>query len=281
MIMQTCIVPSTPRLGITVSGTGPLVIFIHGMGGDRSTWHKQIDALQHAYTAVSVDLRGYGDSGDPLEPLNFKQDFTDDLVAVMDYFGVSKAHLVGLSMGGRVARTAALRVPQRVASVTLANTSPGFDHLTPEQLDDFVAARTQTLASGVFPPDFGRQQANAMVGPNASVEAIRIAATAMGRLRLRNYLEVLKASTLQDRGDKLENIACPVLVITSDHDPVYPASVTGQLRARIPGAHSVCLRDAGHLGNLEQPEAFNAALLAFLGGLPPEAAATLPASENN
>lgn len=279
-MMQMHIVPSMPRLGITVSGTGPLVIFIHGMGGDRSTWHKQIDALRHAYTAVSVDLRGYGDSGDPIKPLNFKQDFTDDLAAVMDYFGVPKAHLVGLSMGGRVARTAALRMPQRVASVTLANTSPGFDHLTPEQLDEFVTARAQTLASGAFPPDFGWQQASAMVGPNASAEAIHIAATAMARLRLRNYLEVLKASTLQDRGDRLEDIACPVLIITSDHDPVYPASVTGQLRARIPRAHSALLCDAGHLGNLEQPEAFNAALLAFLAGLPPEAAAALPADES-
>lgn len=279
--MQTQIIPSTPRLGITAAGSGPLVIFIHGMGGDRSTWHKQIEALQHAFTAVSVDLRGYGDSGDPLEPLNFKRDFTNDLIAVMDYFGAPRAHLVGLSMGGRVARTAALRAPHRVASVTLANTSPGFDHLVPEQLDAFVAARSRTLESGDFPPDFGQQQASAMVGPNASLESIHTAATAMRRLRLRNYLEVLKASTLQDRGDKLEDITCPALIITSDHDPVYPDSITKQLQARIAGAHTACIRNAGHLSNLEQPEAFNKALLEFLCSLPSEASAIQPTGDNN
>ncbi|MGQ3004508.1 MAG: alpha/beta fold hydrolase, partial [Hydrogenophaga sp.] len=81
---------------------------------------------------------------------------------------------------------------------------------------------------------------------------------------LKNYLAVLVASTRQDRGDRLEQIACPTLVITSDQDRVYPEPVTRQLLARIPGVAHARIERAGHLSNLEQPEAFNRALLAFL-----------------
>ena len=81
--MQNLIIPSSPRLAITVAGQGPLVIMVHGLGGDRSSWRQQIAALQDRYTAVSVDLRGYGDSDDPPGPIQFKQDFCADMVAVM------------------------------------------------------------------------------------------------------------------------------------------------------------------------------------------------------
>lgn len=273
--MQHMILKSPP-LGISFAGVGPLVILVHGMGGDRTTWFTQIEALSKQFTAVSVDLRGYGDSGDPPHALDFKRDFTADLLAVMDAFGVDRAHLVGLSMGGRVVRAACLLAPQRVASVTLANTSPGFDHMNQEQLQAFIDARSKVLTGDQFPPSFGLDQAKAMMAENASMEALQLAAAAMGRLRLRNYLEVLQASTLQDRGDRLEDIACPVHIITSDQDRVYPEVVSRQMLARIPHASLTRISGAGHLANIEQPQAFNVALLTFLHDLPPEACAGSP-----
>lgn len=274
--MQHAILKSSPPLGISFDGAGPLVILVHGMGGDRTTWHSQIEALSKEFTAVSVDLRGYGDSGDPPHALDFKRDFTADLLAVMDAFGADRAHLVGLSMGGRVVRTACLLAPQRVASVTLANTSPGFDHMNEEQLQAFIDARSKVLTGDQVPPSFGLDQAKAMMAENASTEALQLAAAAMGRLRLQNYLEVLKASTLQDRGDHLEDIACPVHIITSDQDRLYPEAVSRQMKARIPHARLTRISGAGHLGNIEQPQAFNMALLAFLHALPSEARADSP-----
>lgn len=264
------IIPSSPHIAISVAGQGPLVIFVHGLGGDRSTWTHQLDALQHKYTAVSVDLRGYGDSEDPPLPIQFKVDFCADLLAVIDHFNAPRAHLVGLSMGGRVCRTTALQAPDRVASLTLANTSPGFDHMTPTQLDAFVEARSGTLEQNGLPADFGKQQALAMMAPGAPLSAINAMAQAVDRLRVPNYLGTLRASTLQDRGDRLEDITCPVLLITSDHDTVYPASVASEMRQRLPHALHTEIVQAGHISNLEQPDAFNAALLRFLDALPRE-----------
>lgn len=269
--MQNLIIPSSPRLAITVAGQGPLVIMVHGLGGDRSSWRQQIAALQDRYTAVSVDLRGYGDSDDPPGPIQFKQDFCADLVAVMDYFHAPRAHLVGLSMGGRVARTTALQVPERVASLTLANTSPGFDHLEPAQLEAFVTARSSAIINHQLPPGFGHRQALGMMAPGTPESILQTMAQAVDRLRVDNYLNTLRASTLHDRGDRLEDIACPVLLITSDLDTVYPATLTESMLARIPQATLTRISGAGHISNLEQPEAFNRALIEFLDALPREA----------
>ena len=103
--MDTIIIgPHAPRLAVSVAGQGPLVLMVHGMGGDRTTWHAQIAALQPHFTAASVDLRGYGDSGDIDGPLDFHRDFGDDVLTVLDHFNAPRAHLVGLSMGSRVVR---------------------------------------------------------------------------------------------------------------------------------------------------------------------------------
>lgn len=263
--MDTIIIgPHAPRLAVSVAGQGPLVLMVHGMGGDRTTWHAQIEALQPHFTAASVDLRGYGDSGDIDGPLDFHRDFGDDLLTVLDHFNAPRAHLVGLSMGSRVVRSLALRHPERVASLVLANGSPGFDAMTAEDVERFIADRSAGFAGGRVPASFGMDQARAMCAPGTAPEALRIAADAMQRIRLANYLAVLEASTRQDRGDPLERIACPTLVISSDQDRVYPDQVTQQLVDRIPGAVHARIEHAGHLSNLEQPEAFNRAVLDFL-----------------
>ncbi|WP_382322538.1 alpha/beta fold hydrolase [Hydrogenophaga sp. UC242_53] len=257
--------PPSPHLAVSVAGQGPLVLMVHGMGGDRHTWRAQMKALaQQGFTAASVDLRGYGGSGDIEGALDFHRDFGADLLAVLDHFQVPRAHLVGLSMGSRVARSLALRHPERVASLVLADSSPGFDAMGADEVDRFIAERSAAFQGGQVPASFGMDQARAMCAPDAAPEALRSAAEAMQRIRLKNYLAVLVASTRQDRGDRLEQIACPTLVITSDQDRVYPEPVTRQLLARIPGVAHARIERAGHLSNLEQPEAFNRALLAFL-----------------
>lgn len=270
-MIRTERLPGPTPLAISVAGRGPLVILVHGMGGDRTTWHAQIETLSERYTAASVDLRGYGDSADPVQPLDFKRDFTADVVAVMDHFAVQRAHLVGLSMGGRVVRTACLREPQRVASLTLANTSPGFDAMSAEEMQRFIAERSQSLSAGILPEDFGIRQARQMMASGTDPALIAEAARPMQRLRVANYLQVLAASTLQDRGDRLEDIACPTLLITSDQDRVYPDTIATQMRSRVPTARHVRIAGAGHLSNVEQPQSFNRALRGFLDALPPEA----------
>lgn len=131
--MKTVLVGPAPRIALSVAGSGPLVVLLHGIGGHRRHWDDQLAAFGAHFTAAAWDARGYGDSDDYDGALAFS-DFSADLLRVLDFFGAARAHLVGLSLGGRIARDFALRHPERVATLVLANTTAGFDTLTPEEV---------------------------------------------------------------------------------------------------------------------------------------------------
>jgi 3-oxoadipate enol-lactonase len=238
---------------VSVAGSGPLIVFLHGIGGDRTHWTAQLEFFSRSYKAAAWDARGYGDSEDCDGPLRF-DDFTADLARVLDFFGEARAHIVGLSMGGRIARNFALEHPQRVLTLTLANTSPGFDALSPAQVEKFVEERRNRTA----------RSAQELLGSRAHPGASAALAASFARLRREAYLRTLEASVSQDRAAPLEEIAAPTLVVTGDEDRVYPQELALRMTRRIPGAELLVLEGCGHLSNLEQPGAFNAALLDFL-----------------
>ena len=90
---------------------GELLLFLHGIGNNRTSWHLQLPHFASHFTAAAWDARGYGDSDDYEGPLDFHS-YGDDVVRVLDHFGVKRAHIVGLSMGGRIAMDLAARYPQ-------------------------------------------------------------------------------------------------------------------------------------------------------------------------
>lgn len=181
-------------------------------------------------------------------------DFVDDVLRVLDFFGEERAHLVGLSMGGRIAREAALRHPERLLSLTLANTSPGFDALSPEQVRRFAEERQNRTPESM----------RTLLGSRADPGAYEALVKAFQALRKPSYLKTLEASVAQDRAAPLERIRVPTLVITGTEDPVYPTPIPQNMARRIPGAKLVALEGCGHLSNLEQPERFNRVLMEFL-----------------
>src|SRR5689334_10286931 len=132
----TAFIAGVPRLALDSTGRGELLVFVHGIGGNRHQWRQQLVAFAPEFLACAVDVRGYGDSDAYQGTLRFAT-LVDDLQRVIDFFGRRPAHLVGHSMGGRIARNFALAYPQRVASLVLANSSPGFDALTAEQAKAF------------------------------------------------------------------------------------------------------------------------------------------------
>jgi 3-oxoadipate enol-lactonase len=261
--VSTVFVGPAPRIALSVAGSGPLVVLLHGIGGHRQHWDDQLAALAAHFTAAAWDARGYGDSDDYDGPLAFA-DFSADLARVLDFFGAPRAHLVGLSLGGRIARDFALRHPARVATLVLANTSAGFDTLSPEQVEAFIASRRGPLESGRTPRELAPELARNLISASAVRGAHERLLASMAALRPGSYLKTIEASTREDRGARIEAIAAPTLVVTSDEDRLYPAALAEQMARRIPGARLAVVRGAGHLSNLEQPEAFNAAVLPFL-----------------
>jgi 3-oxoadipate enol-lactonase len=181
-------------------------------------------------------------------------DFVTDVIRVLDFFEVEKAHLVGLSMGGRIARDVALRHPGRLLSLTLANTSPGFAALSPEQVRRFAEERRNRTPESM----------KALLGSRADAAAYEALLKSFHALHRESYLKTLEASVSQDRAAPVENIRVRTLVITGTEDRVYPAPIAQDMARRIPGAKLVELEGCGHLSNLEQPERFNRVLMEFL-----------------
>jgi 3-oxoadipate enol-lactonase len=236
-----------------VGGRGRLVLFLHGIGGNRNHWKQQLNFFSRYFKAAAWDARGYGDSEDYQGPLQF-EDFSADLLRVVDYFKEEKAHLVGLSMGGRIARNFALKHPGRVRSLTLANTSPGFDALRADEVLKFVEERRNRTPESL----------KRLLGRRARPGAHEALLASFHALRNESYRKTLEASVEQDRAAPLEKLAVPTLVIAGDEDRLYPIDLVQKMAQRIRGAELVVLEQCGHLSNLEQPERFNEVLLDFI-----------------
>ena len=244
-------------------GSGPVVIFMHGIGGNRSNWDEQQRALSNNYCTIAWDARGYGDSDDPVETLKFS-DFADDLNALLDHIKVNRAHLVGLSMGGYIAQDFYGRYPERVATLTLADTSQGFGTADEAARQDFLARRLAPLESGLTPADIAPKMIEVLAGPKATQEMRQRLIDSVSAVRTGAYIQALKATVTTDFSKVLPGIEAPTLIIVGSEDKVLPPEESRILADVIPGAELSTIEHAGHLSNIEFPDRFNTILREFL-----------------
>jgi 3-oxoadipate enol-lactonase len=254
-MMDTVFVHPSPRLAVSYAGEGPLVLFLHGIRGNRKNWNAQIEALsREGFKAAAWDARGYGDSEDYAGALNFRDHFVGDVLRVAEHFGASKFHLVGLSMGGRIARNVGIYYPDRLHSLTVVNANPGFNSMSSEDVRRFVTERKTRTPESI----------RKLLGPNPRQGAYEELVESIDMIRDESYRKTLEASVAQDRDAPIENIRVPTLILTGEEDQVYPPHLARGMAKRIPGAELAMMKGAGHLANLEQPEEFNRILLDFL-----------------
>jgi len=246
-----------------IAGSGPLVVFLHGIGGNRSNWEGQIAYFAARFCAVAWDARGYGASEDPPQTLKFS-DYTDDLVRLLDHLGGQRGHLVGLSMGGMILQDFYGRYADRVATLALVDTSVGFGSVSEEVRRDFLARRLDPLERGLMPADIAPGVVEVLMAKSATAVARQRMRTSIEALRVAPYKQALHAIITTDFRAILPHINVPTLVIVGDEDVVTPPPEAEFLARNIPGAKLVTIPGAGHLTNIEKPEAFNAALEAFL-----------------
>ncbi len=252
-----------PRIAVEHAGTGELVIFLHGIGGNRRNWEDQVQSFSAHYHAVAWDARGYGDSDDYEGPLDFRS-YADDVVRVLDHFGAKRAHIVGLSMGGRIAMDLVARHGSRVGTLTLCDTHKGFADFSDEKKKAFIASRKEPLLAGKEPKDIAEPVARTLVGPNATPEAFNRLVDSMTRLHKESYIKSIEASVMMDVRSDLGAIAVPTHVVVGSEDRLTTVDMAKGLAAEIPGAELSVIDDAGHLANIEKPAEFDAVVLAFL-----------------
>jgi 3-oxoadipate enol-lactonase / 4-carboxymuconolactone decarboxylase len=235
----------------------PSLLLSHSLGCDHSMWAPQMPDLLRHFQVLRYDTRGHGASSVPAGDCTLDQ-LGQDALALADKLGLPKFVFCGLSMGGAVGQWLAIKTPQRLTALVLANTSPKFG--TPDTWD---ARRKAVLEGGMqavvdavmqrfFSPD---KQESAWA---QSTRAVLLGTDPKG------YAACCAALRDADTRASLSKISIPALVIGSDKDPSTPWEAHGAILARdIPGAQAVRLQTA-HLSNLEQPRAFTTAILDFL-----------------
>lgn len=240
----------------------PWLVFSHSLACDHTMWEPQVAEFARPFNVLRFDTRGHGASSAPAGEYTLEQ-LADDLKGLLDALGIQRCHYVGLSMGGMIGQVAALRFPLRFASLTLADTTSRY----PEQMrgvwDERIAAvRTAQGMSAIVPATLERwftaqfrQRRPEVVARIAE----RIRATPVA-----GYIGCAHAISRINLTARLDAIACPVLVIVGEEDRGTPPSMAEEIVQAIPGARLERIAEAAHLANLEQPEAFNAALRGFL-----------------
>ncbi len=262
-VWTTAFVPGAPRIAYDHCGSGELVVFLHGIGGNRTNWHDQLPSFGEHFHAVSWDGRGYGDSDDYEGPLNFAH-FADDLIRLIDHLAVDRAHLVGLSMGGVIALDCVGRFPDRVATLTLCDSLPGFSHLTPEQRREFIRLRQEPLLAGKEPRDIAPIVAKTLISKAPRPGCFDRLVESISALHKDSYIKTVSGSVNYDRPPNLESITVPTLIVVGDEDALTPPATSRAMAQRIKGSEMVVIERAGHLSNIEQPEAFNRIVIEFL-----------------
>jgi 3-oxoadipate enol-lactonase len=252
-------------LAYTDQGSGTPVVFLHAFPFTRAMWEPQL-ALADRYRVITVDLRGHGESDAPA--WRYTMDlFAADVIALLDHLKIRQAVFVGLSMGGYLIFSLVRQYPDRVLGLVLADTRAEAD--TPErrtwrfQLAQRAAKEgAKAVADDMFPKLLapGTYQQKPAVAER--VKRLVLSAPVSGI--------VGDLMAIEDRPDSvalLKSIACPTLVLVGEQDALTSVEENKRIAEAIPGARFQVIPDAGHMSNLEQPEAFNAALRRFLEGL--------------
>ena len=262
--IRTRHIPGTPGLAVDEAGSGELVLFMHGIGGNRTNWTRQVQKFGEHFLAVAWDARGYNGSEDYDGELDFS-DFARDILRLLKFYGRRKLHLVGLSMGGRIAQDFYALYPQHVATLTIVASFTGFQNFSEADRQKFLGSRLKPLVEeGKEPRDIAPIVARSLSSPNATEEQYQRLVASMAALHKGSYIKALKATTLYNRTAELDKIAVPTLLVFGEADTLTTADMGRQMHARIKGAKLVVVPKSGHLVNLEQPDAFEAALEPFL-----------------
>lgn len=249
-------------------GIGQPVLFLHAFPLNKSMWSGEMKTLlaQERYRLVSLDWRGFGES-DITADVSTMETFADDVAGLMDMLGMQDAVLCGLSMGGYATFAFLRKYPQRVKGLILADTRPGADTAEAKANRENVARiaeeqGTEAIADVQVPKLLSAYTLQHHPEVEARVRQMIAAATPQGIAAASRGMALRADST-----DLLASIICPTLVIVGQQDGLTPPEVARDYAAQIPDAQLVVISDAGHLSNLEQPEAFVQAVSNFLQGI--------------
>ncbi|MEU9361006.1 alpha/beta fold hydrolase [Streptomyces sp. NPDC048301] len=239
---------------------GPLLLCLHGIGSSSAAFAPQLAELSAHVRVVAWDAPGYAESPDPAGPMSL-DDYADTAAALIRERATS-AHVLGVSWGGVIALRLAVRHPELVASLIVADSSPGSG--TDEAKAAAMRARADDLAE-LGPRAFAEARGPRLVSPGAPDELVRrVVDTMAASVRLPGYAYAAESMASADLRAELPSIAVPTLVLCGEHDRVTGIEAGQAIAGAIHKTAYVIVKDAGHLANQEQPGHFDAWVLSHL-----------------
>ena len=247
-----------------VHGRGEPVVLIMGLRRNVEWWYRQIPELSHHFQVLAFDNRGAGRSDKPAMEYSIRL-FADDTAGLMDALDISRARILGVSMGGYIAQELALNYPARVQSLVLGCTGPGGERavtMTPERMAKFTANK------GLSPEEILRKDMDIYF----SDEYVKLHPEKIdefSEISMRYYqpadafFRQYDACLRHDTGDRLNRISAPTLIMTGDDDPLVPPGNSHILKDLIPGADLYVFAGGRHCFFMEYADAFNKKVVDF------------------
>jgi 3-oxoadipate enol-lactonase len=239
----------------------PWLAFSHSLACSVRMWDGQIAALKDRYRILAYDTRGHGQSAAPKGAYTLEQ-MADDLRALLKHSQIEKTHYCGLSMGGMIGQTFAIKYPGVFNSLILCDTTSRYPAAAAPMWQERIRiAESQGMKPLVQPTIERWFTAPFREKQKDKVQAI---ASQIERTPVPGYAGCCHAIPRIDVTARLKEIKCPALVICGEDDPGTPPAMAREIHENLPGSKLVLIAQAAHLSNVEQPEAFNRALAEFL-----------------
>jgi pimeloyl-ACP methyl ester carboxylesterase len=263
--MEKSVIINGITINYLIAGEGEAIVLIHGHPFDHTMWQPQIDAFSGRYQVIVPDLRGYGKSGLPEGGVSRFEDYSTDILQLLDILRVDNFHVAGLSMGGQLAMEVYRQAPSRVKSLILADTFATLD--TPEAKKARNDGADRMLREGMG--GYANESIHKMIKAEHVSTMPGVAAHVMRMMTTTNPKGAAMAMRARSEridylNEVLPQIKVPVLIVVGRQDEFTPVAKAEEMHAAIRGSKLVVIEDAGHMPNLEHPEAFNKIMLDFL-----------------
>lgn len=257
-------IASGAQIGFIEAGGGGAtpIIFLHGVGSDKSVWARQVEHFGRSRRALAFDYPGYGESS--FVEGATRDDYAAAIFAAMDSLGVGRTHLCGLSLGGVIAIAMYASEPERCASLILADTFA----IHPDGTG--ITERSIAASHAGSMRDFAEARADFLLAAPADPAVRAEVVETMAAIDPAAYRLGVEAVWMADQRDRAAAIDCPTLVLCGTEDRPTPPGLSAELAALIPGSRIALIPAAGHLTNLERPAEFNRAVDDFLAEIEPD-----------
>lgn len=249
------------EINYEIKGNGPWLTMSHSLACDLHMWDPQMPVLTKKFKVLRYDTRGHGRSSAPAGEYTLEQ-LADDVKGLLDALKIKQTHWAGLSMGGMIGQTFALKYPGVFASMVLADTTsrrpPDAAKMWSERIQNAQTKGMEALVEGTlgrwFTEPYRKARPDVMKRIGDGIRNTPVA----------GFVGCCHAISRIDLTDRLKEIKCPALVIVGEQDMGTPVDAARAIHQNLPGSELKIIPSAAHLSNVEQADEFNKAMIAFL-----------------